>query len=55
VAQAQLNSSIVVDQTFQSSGSLLLQQNSVLSRTVTLNPFLGGVVTDASSTISTAL
>ena len=53
VAVAQLNSSISVTPDFQSGGTAVLQANSVLSRTVSITPFLGGVVVDASSDIVT--
>lgn len=53
VASAQLNSSISTDSTFQTSGNAVLVANSVLLRTVTVNPFVGGVVADSSSFIVT--
>jgi hypothetical protein len=53
VAEAQLNSSISVTSDFQSGGAAVLQANSVLSRTVSVTPFLGGVTVDASSNIVT--
>ncbi len=53
VAEAQLNSSISVTTDFQSGGTAVLQANSVLSRTVSVTPFLGGVTVDASSNIVT--
>jgi hypothetical protein len=49
IAQVELNSSIVVTQDFQTAGSAVLEANSVLARTVSANPFLGGVQADASS------
>jgi hypothetical protein len=52
-AEVQLNSSIAVTTTFQSNGAAILQANSVLSQTTSLIPFLGGVTTDASSSIVT--
>lgn len=55
VAQAELNSSIVVTADFQTNGSAILEANSVLARQVTVNPFLGGVAADVSSTIVTQL
>jgi hypothetical protein len=55
VAEAQLNSSIVCDATFSSQGAALIEKNSVLSRTVSINPFAGGISADTSSSISTAL
>jgi len=55
VAQVEFNSSIVVTSDFQTSGSALLSANSVLSRTVTINPFNGGVVVDTSSNVVTQL
>ena len=53
VAEAQLNSSISVTQDFQTNGSAVLQANSVLSQTAVTTPFLGGVTTDASSSVVT--
>jgi hypothetical protein len=53
VATAQLNSSIAVDTTFQSAGNAVISANSVLLRTVTVDPFTGGVVTDSSSSVVT--
>ena len=58
VAVAQLNSSISVTPDFQSGGTAVLQANSVLSKTVSVTPFLGtpppgGVTVDASSFIVT--
>ena len=55
VAQAELNSSIVTATDFQTNGSAILEANSVLARQVTINPFLGGVTADDSSTIVTQL
>jgi hypothetical protein len=55
IAQAQLNSSITCTSAFSSAGSAQLETNSVLSRSVTISPFGGGITVDASSTISTAL
>ena len=52
VAAAQLNSSIFVTPTFQSSGTADLQANSVLSRTVVVTPFTN-VTADASSSTVT--
>jgi hypothetical protein len=58
VAEAQLNSSVFVTPDFQSGGIAVLQSNSVLSRTVSVTPFLGtpptgGVSVDASSFVTT--
>jgi hypothetical protein len=54
VVTAQLNSSIAVNSTFQTAGNAVLSANSVLLRTVTVNPFLGGVVlSDVSSSVVT--
>jgi len=53
IAEAQLNSSISVTPNFQSGGAAVLQANSVLSRTVSVTPFLGGVTADPSSNIVT--
>ena len=55
VAQAELNSSIVVTADFQTWGSCVLEANSVLAQTVQTNSFLGGVIEDASSEIVTQL
>jgi len=55
VAQADFNSSIVVTSDFQTNGSAVLSANSTLARTVTVNPFLGGVTADSSSNIVTLL
>ena len=53
VASAQLNSSISVTSSFQTNGSAVLQANSVLSVTPVVNPFLGGVTADSSSSVVT--
>jgi hypothetical protein len=53
VASAQLNSSISVTPSFQTNGSAVLQANSVLSVTPVVNPFLGGVTADSSSSVVT--
>jgi hypothetical protein len=53
VAAAQLNSSIAVNSTFQSAGSASITANSVILQTVSINPFLGGVTVDASSSVVT--
>jgi len=55
IAQSSLNSSITVSNDFQSSGQANLTSNSVLQRTVKINPFLGGVIADASSSVVTSL
>jgi hypothetical protein len=55
VAQADFNSSVVVTSDFQTNGSAVLSANSTLARTVTVNPFLGGVTADSSSNIVTLL
>jgi hypothetical protein len=60
IAEAELNSSIVVTADFQTAGSCVLQANSVLARTVSVSPFLGtlgtnGVQADVSSSIVTQL
>ena len=55
VAQAELNSSIVVTADFQTQGSCVLEANSVLAQTVQTNSFLGGVIVDASSETVTQL
>lgn len=51
VAEALINSSVSVTADFQTGGSAVISANSILSRTVLVNPFLGGVVADASSNI----
>ena len=53
IVNAQLNSSISVDATFQSAGAAVLGANSVLLQTVTVTPFVGGVTTDDSSFVVT--
>ena len=55
VAYAQLNSNIVVASSFQSAGQAVLTANSVLSRSVTIDPFLGGIILDSSSSVVTQL
>lgn len=55
VAQAQLNSSIVTAQDFQSNGTAVLAANSVLARTVSITPFLGGVIADSTSAVVTTV
>jgi hypothetical protein len=55
VAQVEFNSSIVVTSDFQTNGSAVLAANSTLARTVSVNPFLGGVSTDSSSNTVTLL
>jgi hypothetical protein len=55
VAYAQLNSNIVVASSFQSVGQAVLTANSVLSRSVTIDPFLGGIILDSSSSVVTQL
>ncbi len=55
VAQSELNSSIVVTSDFQTAGNCVLEANSVLAYTVTVNPFLGGIVADATSNTVTQL
>jgi hypothetical protein len=55
IAEAQLNSSIVVTSDFQTAGMAVLQANSVLMRQVTISPFIGGVTTDGSSSVVTTL
>src|SRR5579863_194795 len=55
VAQAELNSSVVVTSDFQTAGNCVLEANSVLAYTVTVNSFLGGIVADATSNTVTKL
>jgi hypothetical protein len=55
VAQVEFNSSIVVTSDFQTLGNAVLSANSALARTVTTNPFSGGVTVDSSSNIVTVL
>jgi hypothetical protein len=55
IAAASLNSNITVATTYQSNGSATLSIISALQRTVSINPFLGGVTADASSIVSTSL
>ncbi len=51
IAYAQLNSSIVADSTFQSAGEAVLTALSVLARSPTIDPFLGGIQADATSSV----
>lgn len=55
IAEAELNSSIVVTKAFTTAGAASISQNSVLSRTVAVAPFGGGVVQDSSSNVTTSL
>jgi hypothetical protein len=55
VAYAQLNSSIVVDKTFQTAGEAVLTANSILARSVNIDPFLGGINADSTSAVVTQL
>jgi hypothetical protein len=55
VAYAQLNSNIVASGSFQSAGQAILTANSVLSRSVTIDPFLGGIIADPSSAVVTQI
>jgi len=55
VAYAQLNSSIAAAGSFQTAGQAILTANSVLSRSVTIDPFLGGITLDPSSSVVTQL
>jgi hypothetical protein len=49
VAEVSLNSSISVTPDFQTEGTANLTANSVLARTVLVDPFLGGVTEDSTS------
>ena len=53
VAEAQLNTSIVVTSDFQTNGAAVVQANSTLSQTAVATPFLGGVTVDSSSSVVT--
>jgi hypothetical protein len=55
VAYAQLNSNIVADSSFQTAGQAILTANSVLSRSATIDPFLGGITVDKTSSVVTQL
>ena len=55
VAYAQLNSNIVADGSFQTNGEAVLTANSVLSRSVTIDPFLGGITQDSTSSVVTQI
>lgn len=55
IVSASLNSNVTTDKTYQSSGAANLTVVSALQRTVSINPFLGGVQTDSSSVVSTSL
>lgn len=54
-AEVSLNSSISVTGDFQTVGTATLSANSTLSRTVVVDPFIGGVTADSSSNIVTQL
>jgi hypothetical protein len=51
VAYAQLNSSVVTDGSFQTKGSVVLTANSILSRSATIDSFLGGITKDSTSAV----
>lgn len=53
IAEAEISSSIVCNSDWQSQGSAVISVNSALSRTVLINPFLGGITADPSSSIVT--
>ena len=55
VAIAEISSSIVCNSDWQSNGQATVSVNSALSRTVSINPFLGGIQVDASSSVVTNL
>lgn len=55
IAAASLNSNITTAKSYQSNGAATLSTISALQRTVSVNPFLGGVIADSSSTVSTSL
>jgi hypothetical protein len=55
VAYAQLNSNIVADGSFQTKGEATLTANSVLSRSATIDPFLGGITKDSTSSVVTQI
>jgi hypothetical protein len=55
IVAASLNSNITTAKTYQSNGSAILSIISALQRTVSENPFIGGVVADASSVVSNNL
>jgi hypothetical protein len=55
ITTASLNSNISCLGSFQSNGAASLTSNSVFQRTVSVNPFLGGVTLDASSSTTSNL
>ena len=55
IVSASLNSNVSTATSYQTNGSATLSILSALQRTVSVNPFIGGVVADSSSTISTSL
>ena len=55
IVQANLNSNIACENSYQSNGAATLTAISVLERGVQVNPFLGGVTLDSSSFVSTSL
>ena len=55
VAYAQLNSSISADSGFQTAGEAILTANSVLARNPTIDPFLGGINADSTSSVVTII
>jgi hypothetical protein len=55
IAEAELNSAIVTTTAWTTAGSAVIQQNSVLSRTVAVTPFVGGVSQDSTSNVTTSL
>jgi hypothetical protein len=55
IVAASLNSNVVTQNTYQSNGSATLAALSVIQRTVSINPFIGGVTTDATSFVLTSL
>jgi len=55
IVAASLNSNVVTQNTYQSNGSATLAALSVIQRTVSINPFIGGVTTDSTSFVLTSL
>ena len=55
IVAASLNSNVVTQNTYQSNGSAAMAALSVMQRTVSINPFIGGVTTDSTSFVLTSL
>jgi hypothetical protein len=53
IVLVKLNSNLVCSQDFTSAGKATLVSNSTMTRTVSVNPFAGGISTDVSSVVAT--